>query len=175
MRTFICVLLCATALTAGENTGRRAPGFALPDSNMKEYDLADYRGKVVVLEFTQTDCPHCADFAPVLNQVQQKYGGRVAILAVANSPHDNADKVERYKADHKITYPVLFDSGQMEYSYLLKMTIDNPYVFVIDANGIIRDDFGYGPFTKDLFEGNGLFAVIDRALTANASPMPKKK
>jgi peroxiredoxin len=162
------------ALAAGEHSGRRAPGFALPDGNMKVYDLADYRGKVLVLEFTQTDCPHCADFAPVLNQVQQKYGAKVAILAVANSPHDNADKVERYVAAHQIKYPVVFDAGQMEYSYLLKGTVDNPYVFIIDANGIIRDDFGYSAFTKDLFEGNGLFAVIDRALAPNASIMPKK-
>ena len=44
----------------------------------------------------------------------------------------------------------------MEYSYVRKITIDNPYVFVIDGNGVIRDDFGYSAFTKDLFEGNGL-------------------
>jgi hypothetical protein len=69
---------------------------------------------------------------------------------------------------------VLFDSGQMEYSYVRKMSIDNPYVFVIDANGVIRDDFGYSAFTKDLFEGSGLFAVIDRALNPNASMIPKK-
>jgi peroxiredoxin len=174
MRTLIPLLLCAAALIAGENTGRRAPGFALPDSNMKFYDLADYRGKVVILEFTQTDCGHCADFAPVLNQVQQKYGGKVAVLAVANSPHDNADKVEQYVAAHNITYPVLFDSGQMEYSYVRSPVVDNPYVFIIDGNGVIRDDFAYGAFTKDLFEGNGLFAVIDRALSPNASVAPKK-
>ena len=110
----------------------------------------------------------------MLNQVQQKYGSKVAILAVANSPHDNANAVEQYVKNHGITYPVLFDSGQMEYSYVRKMTIDNPYVFVIDANGVIRDDFGYSAFTKDLFEGNGLFAVIDRVLNSNASIAPKK-
>jgi peroxiredoxin len=174
MRHLVSLLLCAAALIAGEQTGRRAPGFALPDVNMKLYDLADYRGKVVILEFTQTDCAHCATFAPVLNQVQQKYGAKVAILAVANSPHDNANTVGQYVSSHRITYPVLFDSGQMEYSYIRKMTVDNPYVFVIDGNGVIRDDFGYSAFTKDLFEGNGLFAVIDRVLNSNASMAPKK-
>jgi hypothetical protein len=69
---------------------------------------------------------------------------------------------------------VLFDSGQMEFSYIRKMTVDNPYVFVIDGNGVIRDDFGYSAFTKDLFEGNGLFAVIDRVLNSNASMAPNK-
>jgi len=174
MRTLVTFLLCAAALTAGDQTGRRAPGFALPDANMKLYDLADYRGKVVILEFTQTDCTHCATFAPVLNQIQQKYGAKLAILAVANSPHDNAAKVEQYISAHQIAYPVVFDSGQMEYSYVRKMTIDNPYVFVIDGNGMIRDNFGYSAFTKDLFEGNGLSAVIDRALNANASMVPKR-
>ncbi|HUP04430.1 MAG TPA: hypothetical protein VMU19_10600, partial [Bryobacteraceae bacterium] len=88
--------------------------------------------------------------------------------------HDNASAVEQYISKHSIAYPVLFDSGQMEYSYVRKMTIDNPYVFVIDANGTIRDDFGYSAFTKDLFEGTGLFSVIDRALEPNASVVPKK-
>jgi peroxiredoxin len=174
MRTLVSLLLCAAALIAGEQTGRRAPGFALPDEKLKLYDLADYRGKIVILEFMQTDCEHCATFAPVLNQVQQKYGDKVAILAVANTPHDNSNTVDNYVARHGIVYPVLFDSGQMEYSYVRKMTIDNPYVFVIDGNGVIRDDFGYSVFTKDLFEGNGLFAVIDRVLNSNASMVPKK-
>ncbi len=174
MRTLACFLLCAAALLAGEQTGRRAPGFASPDTNMKLYDLADYRGKVLIIEFMQADCPHCADFAPVLAQVEKRYAGKVAILAVVNSGHDNANTVGQFISAHSIAYPILFDSGQMEYSYVRKMSVDNPYVFVIDAGGIIRDDFGYSAFTKDLFEGNGLFAVIDRALNPNASMRPKK-
>jgi peroxiredoxin len=174
MRIPISLLLCAAALIAGDQTGRRAPGFALPDVNMKLYDLADYRGKVLVLEFMQTDCPHCGAFASVLSQVEKKYGAKVAIMAVANTPHENSNTVGQYVSSHGIDYPVVFDSGQMEYSYVRKMSIDNPYVFIIDANGVIRDDFGYSAFTKDLFDGNGIFAVIDRALAPNASIAPKK-
>lgn len=174
MRTSASLLLCAAGLFAGEQTGRRAPGFALPDANMKVYDLADYRGKILILEFVQADCGHCADFAPVLSRIQQKYGDKVAILAVANTPHDNANTIGKYVADNKIAYPVVFDQGQMEYTYVRKLTIDNPYVFIIDGNGIIRDDFGYGPFTKDMFEGNGLAGAIDRVLNSNASMAPKK-
>lgn len=179
MRAFIFFLICATALLAGEHTGQRAPGFALPDSNLKVYDLADYRGKILILEFFQTDCQPCGSFAPILKAAKEKYGDKIAILAVANSPHDNANTVERYIEAHKIEYPVVFDQGQMEYSYLRKLTIENPYVFVIDGNGVIRDDLGYSAFTKDVFEGQGLFPVIDRVLNSNASvvgrPMGSKK
>jgi len=174
MRTFTPLLLCAAALFAGEQTGRRAPGFALPDANMKIYDLADYRGKILILEFMQADCVHCADFTAVLERVQKQYGAKIAILAVANTPHDNANTVGKFASDHKIAYPIVFDQGQMEYTYVRKFTIDNPYVFVIDGNGIIREDFGYGAFTKDMFDGNGLAGVIDRVLNSNASMAPKK-
>lgn len=176
MRTIIPTLLCTMALIAADNANRRAPGFALPDSKMQVYDLADYRGKVVILEFMQTDCPHCAAFAPVLNEVQQKYGDRVAILAVANSGHDNQNTIAQYISGHQVHYPVLFDAGQMAYSYFRSPTFDNPHIYLIDANGIIRSDFGYGPMTKEVFEGKGLIAEIDRLL-AGASPpkSPPKK
>ena len=173
MRLFFTVLLCAAALFATEHAGRRAPGFALPDSRMKIHDLADYRGKVLILEFMQTDCPHCATFARTLADVQAKYGNKVAILAVVNAPHDNGNTVAQYIAGHKIAYPVLFDQGQMEYSYILKGQVDNPCVFVIDANGVIRADFTYSVFTRDIFDGKGLFAEIDRALAPAAAPQKK--
>jgi peroxiredoxin len=175
MRTLLSLLLCAAALLAGEQAGRRAPGFALPDSNMRFHDLADYRGKIVILEFMQTDCAHCAEFAPALNQVQKQYGDKVQILAVAFAGHDDAAKTDRYAAAHDILYPILFDQGQMEYSYVRKNTVENPCVFLIDGNGVIRNDFEYGLLTKSVFEGKGLSAEIDKILNSNASVAPKKK
>ena len=179
MRVIVSILLCATALLAGEHAGQRAPGFALPDMNLKIYDLADYRGKVLLLEFFQTDCAHCATFAPIVNAAKKKYGDKLAILAVANAPHDNASTVTRYIDANNVDYPIVFDTGQMEYSYLRTFTVDNPYIFIIDPNGVIRDDLGFSAFTKDVFEGQGLFQLLDRALNANASmagkPMDSKK
>ncbi len=177
MRTFLVLpllLLCAAALPAADQVGRRAPGFALPDVNMKIHDLADYRGKVMILEFMQTDCVHCSDFAKVLNQVQKKYGDKIAVIAVAFSGHDDIGKVTRYAAANDIFYPILLDQGQMEFSYVLKNTVDNPCIFLIDANGIIRSNFEYGVFSKGVFELKGLSAEIDRILGGNRSVAPKK-
>jgi peroxiredoxin len=172
----ICAaLLCAAALLgAAENAPRRAPGFALPDAKMDIHDLADYRGKLVILEFIQTSCPHCAAFAPILNEVQQKYGDRVAILAVVNSSHDNQSTVAEYISGHNARYPVLFDAGQMAFSYFRSTSFDNPHVYLIDADGIIRKDYGYGAMTKEIFEGKGLFPEIDRILASHAAPGKKK-
>lgn len=175
MRTILATLLCATAVFAADgNAPRRAPGWALPDSKMQVHDLMDYRGKVVILEFMQTTCPHCAAFATILNEAQQKYGDKVAIVAIANSATDNQNTVAQYIAGHQVRYSVLFDAGQMAYSYFQSQKFDNPHVYLIDAYGMIKGDFGYGPMSKEIFEGKGLFAEIDKVLGGGTAPAKKK-
>ena len=148
---------------------RRAPGFCLPDSRMELHDLADYRGKPVILEFMQTTCPHCQRLAGILEGLQQKYGDKVAILAVANPP-DNQTTVGQFIAAGKVTYPIVFDCGQAAYSYLRVRQFGLPQVFLIDPQGMIRNQFSYGPATVEIFEGNGLAAEVDRLLPHPAAP-----
>ena len=176
MRIITTVLLCTAALfAAGDNSGRRAPGFALPDAKMQVYDLADYRGKIVLLELMQTTCGHCAAFADVIERVQQKYGDKVAILAVVNSGQDDQNSVAKYIAGHRVTYPILFDAGQMAYSYVRSASFDTPHVFLIDARGTIENDWGYSLTTRDIFEGDGLMSEIDSLLASTAAPRKTKK
>jgi peroxiredoxin len=161
MRKKLTIALCAATLLAAA-AGRRAPGFALPDSKMQVYDLADYRGKIVLLEFIQTNCPHCQNFTGVLHQVEQKYGDKVQILAVVKAPEDNGATVNDYIKNYKVTYPILFDAGQMTYSYVRSTTMSYPHVYVIDWNGDIRSDYLYGEDTKNVFEGKALLEELDR-------------
>jgi peroxiredoxin len=162
MRTLVATLVCAAALLAA-NASRRAPGFSLPDAKGQEHDLADFRGKVVLLEFMQTGCPHCGVFADVLNQVQQKYGDRIALLSIANPP-DDLKSITGFSINHKAGWPLLLDCGQVAYSYLRTLSFDIPHVYLIDPNGGIADDFGYSEATKDIFEGKGLFPRLDAVL-----------
>ena len=171
MRTILTILLCAAALTAADSL-RRAPGFALMDSKGQLHDLADYRGKVVLLEFMQTTCPHCATFASVLQKIQQKYGDKVVILAVTDPP-DSMVTITQYVAGHNVTYPVLPDCGQVAYSYVRNPTLTFPHVFLIDAEGMIRGDYPYGPLGSGIFEGDQLFREIDRLLPFS-TPAKKK-
>jgi peroxiredoxin len=172
MRIILAALLCASAVFPADFS-RRAPGFSLPDLKTQQHDLADYRGKVVILEFMQTTCPHCGVFAAVLSEVQQKYGDRVAILSVVNPPDDQS-KVAGFIAARKVSYPILFDCGQVAYSYLRSASFDIPHVYLIDASGGIRDDFGYSDTIKDVFEGRGLFPRLE-AILGGTSPAGKKK
>ena len=56
--------------------------------------------------------------------------------------------MNQFIAGHKIDYPVLFDSGQAAYSYILSGKFDLPQVFLIDSQGMIYKQFGYGPLRR---------------------------
>ena len=157
----IALLLAASALSA--QAPRKAPSFTLPDVNRKLYDLTDYRGKVVVLEIMSTTCPHCAAFSKVLEQVHKQYAGRVQVLSIVNPP-DGPETMHRHIQTHKTTYPLLFDSGQVAYTFVLTGQVTLPRVWIIDPAGMIAKDVAYGDLTRDFFEKRGVFAEIDKVL-----------
>jgi peroxiredoxin len=149
MRNVFSLLLCAAAFLSAQQT-RRAPGWALPDSKMKVVDLADFRGKIVLLEFMKTTCPHCAATADTIHAVEQQYGPKIQIVAVVSSQIEKDVTVASYIQGHKVDYPILFDAGQMMFSYALSPNVEFPHVYLIDANGVIRYDYAYDVTTRDV-------------------------
>jgi peroxiredoxin len=135
MKKFATVLLCAAALAFAQipQIPKRAPGFCLADTTGQWRDLADYRGKVVILEFMQTTCPHCIQFTGVLNGIAKKYGDKVQILSVALPP-DKVDTMLQFTQSHPISWPLLFDMGQMTASYVRSPNLHFPAVYLIDGN-----------------------------------------
>jgi len=173
MRLALGLLAFVGLLSAsGELSGRRAPGFSLPDLLGNQHDPQDYAGRIVVLDIIQTRCPHCAALADVLEKVRSKYGNRVAIMSITIPP-DNQTTVARFATEHHVTYPLLFDCGQVSASYLkvtpANPTVNVPHLFVIDGKGKIRHDFAYGFDSKNIFEGDGLSTIID-GLLAETTP-----
>ncbi|HUO33032.1 MAG TPA: TlpA disulfide reductase family protein [Bryobacteraceae bacterium] len=178
MRYFLGLMASAALLFAsGELSGRRAPGFSLPDLHLQQHDLADYRGKIVILDVIQTACAHCVALAAVLRRVQSKYGDKVAVLSIVNPP-DNQSTVKQFAEANKVSTPVLFDCGQVAVSYF-KATPQNPkvnvpHLFLIDGHGMIRNDFADEFDTRNIFEGEGLDSEIDRLLGTPAHEQSNK-
>lgn len=172
MRKLLVLAALASAFVvsaAGELSGRRAPGFALPDLNLNYHDIQDHRGKVVIVDIMRTSCPHCLSVAKNLERIKAKFGSRVAVLSIVNPP-DNQQSVSQYLVANKLTTPVLFDCGQVSAVYLKvtprNPTITIPHIFLIDAQGMIRNDFAYSDATKTLLEGDGLDAEVQKLLAS---------
>jgi len=97
--------------------------------------------------------------------VKAKFGDKLGIVSVVTLP-DNFGTADRFAMEHKVDWPIVFDSGQMIQSYL-KVTPSNPQVhfphlFVIDKNGMIRNDFE-GTDDKSLTV-DGLSAEVEKLL-----------
>jgi peroxiredoxin len=164
---FIVVLALSTfaLFAAGDYSHRRAPGFSLADSHYQQHDQQDYRGKVLILDIMLTTCPVCTKLADTLVAVQKKYGEQLGIISIVTLP-DNFQTADKFAAEHKISWPVVFDSGQVLMSYLkvtpMNPQIHFPHLFLIDKEGVIRNDF---EGTDDQYLSlEGLSKEIDKLL-----------
>jgi peroxiredoxin len=167
MKTLIALLVASLMLpAAGQFSDRRAPGFSLADSKFRQHDPQDYRGRLVLVDIMLTTCPTCSQLADTLVQINKKYGDKVAIISVVTLP-DTFNEADAFAARHGISWPIVFDSGQMIASYM-KVTPANPQVhfphlFVIDGQGMIRND--YEATDEKLLTFDTLSGVIDHLLT----------
>lgn len=138
------LISCVSLFAANEFSNRRAPGFSLMDSKLVQHDAQDYRGKVLLVDFIQTTCPVCLQLTENLVKVEQKYGDRIGILSITTSP-DSFQTGDAYIKAHHLSWPILFDMGQVMMSYLkitpANLTVHFPHLFIIDKQGMIRADF----------------------------------
>ncbi len=87
---FSCLIiagLLAAASAAAQTPGNAAPDFTLTDTAGKSVRLADYRGKFVVLEWTNPDCPFVRNhYGKQSMQAQQKrWSGQEVVWITINS------------------------------------------------------------------------------------------
>src|SRR5512139_1002621 len=86
----LSVMFASTALLFSEaEVGKPAPDFVAKDSNGKTHKLADYKGKIVVLEAYNLDCPFCANHfkTGAMQELQKEMTSQGGIWLVINSVH----------------------------------------------------------------------------------------
>jgi cytochrome c biogenesis protein CcmG/thiol:disulfide interchange protein DsbE len=83
--------------------GEAVPGFSLPQDEGKAVNLADYRGKILVLNFWATWCPPCIDEMPSLNRLAERYSAK-GLQVVAVSLDEDPDAYRAFLAKNKIAF-----------------------------------------------------------------------
>ena len=132
-------LLVSMTASASVNVGEAAPGFSLNDENGKAHALASYRGKVVVLEWTNPRCPFVVRHykAATMKKLAETYAKNDVVWLAVNSSHFAlADDTKAWAKKHGHTYHTLHDpSGKTGHAYGAATT---PHMFVIDGGGVVR-------------------------------------
>jgi peroxiredoxin len=90
--------------------GQRGPAFTLATLDGRRAALADYRDKLVIVNFWATWCVPCTDEMPALEGLWKDYGGRgLVVLGVSVDRGGPRALIEPYVRNLKLTFPILLD------------------------------------------------------------------
>ena len=111
--------------------------------------LADFRGKVVLVDVWWTWCPPCRAEMPVIQKMYEEYKGQgFTVLAIDMTFQDDAAAVQPFVEEYRLTFPVLLEpSGATARQYELRSL---PTSFFIDRQGVIREVVIGGPMSEAL-------------------------
>ena len=170
----------ATVAVADAVPGKSAPEFTATDSNGRTHKLADYKGKTVVLEWTNDGCPYVRKHYGSGNmQALQKEAADngVVWLSVISSAKGEQGYVDgaganKLTTDRKaVPAAVLLDpAGTIGHAYGAKTT---PHMYVIDKQGLLVYNGAIDDKpTSNVADIKGARNYVREALTAVANGKP---
>lgn len=125
--------------------GKMAPDFELQDTNFKSHKLSDYRGKIIVLEWLNHDCPFVKKHyvSQNMQKMQSAYTQKDVIwFSINSTAQDSGDYKTEEQANElnnefkgKASAILQDDSGKVGRLYGAKTT---PHMFVIDQQGVLK-------------------------------------
>jgi len=124
--------------------------FTLKDVNGKPVKLADFKGKILVLNFWATWCIPCRAEIPALVELQAKYAGN-GLQVIGVSIDDPAEKMKPFVGQYKINYPVLQALGNDGILDTYGPMVVVPQTVIIQRDGKLCTKH-VGPVTREAFE-----------------------
>ncbi len=119
----------------GEKERKPAPDFSLQDSQGRTVRLADYKGKVVLLDFWATWCGPCKIEIPWFIEFQRQYKDRGFSVIGVSMDEGGWEVVRPFVDEMKMNYPVLIGSDEAASAFGGVDVL--PTTFIIDKQGRI--------------------------------------
>jgi thiol-disulfide isomerase/thioredoxin len=113
--------------------GQSAPAWELKDLEGKVVRSADFKGKVVVLNFWATWCPPCRKELPDFVALQKEYGSRGLTFVGVALDEEGASVVKPFAKEAGISYPLVIGDEKVVQAY--ENVEMYPTTYVIDRNG----------------------------------------
>ena len=181
-KRFLALVLAMLSLTAPAvqaiNLPRQSPELAINLPGGKQVLVSQYQGKVVVVAFILTWCPHCQKTIGYLAKYQNTYGPR-GLQVLASAIEDVARiNLPAFVKQFNPPFPVGYDSQTVAINYLEHppMLIPHmPILAFIDRQGVIRAQYeGDDKFFAEDQQEKNLTAKIEELLKAGGAPGARK-
>jgi len=124
----------------GLKVGTRAPAFRLPDLQGRMVSLEEYRGRQVLLVFSDPHCRPCDELAPHLVRLHRSHSnnGLALILVGRGDREENRRKAEQ----HGFQFPIVFqEKWKLSKEYGI---FETPVAFLIREDGVIAKEVAVG-------------------------------
>ncbi|MEO6873995.1 MAG: redoxin family protein [Opitutaceae bacterium] len=136
---FALTLTAASLLRAETVPATPAPAWKLQDVNGNEVSSAQFKGKVIVVDFWATWCGPCRMEIPGYIELKKKYGkDGLVIIGISCDTDKNAPQtVKNFMKQAGMTYQVVMADEEVQTAFGGMDAI--PTTFIIDRAGNIRD------------------------------------
>jgi cytochrome c biogenesis protein CcmG/thiol:disulfide interchange protein DsbE len=131
----LLVSLAIGACSCSRPPRKVAPNFALKDSDGRTVQLADYRGKVVLLNFWATWCGPCKIEIPWFTEFERRHKDRGFAVVGISMDEEGWDAVRPFVSEYRINYRVLMGNDAVARLYDGVSAL--PTTFLIDREGKI--------------------------------------
>ena len=131
------VLLCSFAGAADLKplTGGPPPALALTGLDGRAHRLADYRGKVVLVNFWATWCAPCRDEMPSIQELKDKMAGKPFVVLAVNLDEPES-RIRRFLSQMKLDFAILLDpERKVARAWNARIL---PATYIIGTDGKIR-------------------------------------
>lgn len=184
LAVFAVMSILSLRAHADVEIGKPAPDFTAIGSDGKSYRLADYKGKLVVLEWYNKDCPFIQKhYEPGnMQKIQDQYGKKgviwfeMASSAQGREGYYSAEEMQkiREKSGSKALATLMDADGKIGGLYKAKTT---PHMFIIDPQGVLIYNGAFDdhptPYAEDIPKSkNYVSAALDEALAGKPVSQP---
>jgi peroxiredoxin len=147
----------ATKIQDALAEGTKFPDFNEKDVTGKPLSIANYKGKVVLIDFWATWCPPCRAEVPNVVAVYNKHHGKgFEIIGISLDKQQDKAKLESYTKENKMPWPQFFDGQYWSSKLAAKYGVNSiPATYLLDGEGKI--------IAKNV-RGEALEATVAKAL-----------
>lgn len=164
-RLFVVVATLLCGVASAMKPGDVAPDFQRADLGGRQVQLADYRGKLVLLSFWASWCEPCREEMPAFSSWQEAWQAR-GLQVVGVSMDDSVDDVKAFLAAHPVVFPIVMGDARLAERF--GGVLGLPLNYLIDPQGRVIGRYQGEPALK------AMEAKVRELLGAPASAAGKR-